>query len=92
MNTTTARVEVISRRSSLSDKVNREVRETVVVQGGEEVAVLSEGDPLCYTLRLSAEELGSLKQGLGNVLNARPQLRRLLDALIEYKGTARKEG
>lgn len=88
---TTARVEVKSRRSGLSDKVNRDVRETVVFQDGEEVAVLSEGDPLCYTLQLSAEELGSLKQRLGNVLNARPQLRRLLEALIEYKRTARKK-
>jgi hypothetical protein len=88
---TTARVEIKSRRSSLSDKVSREVRETVVLQDGREVAVLSEGDPLCYTLQLSADELGSLKQGLGNVLSARPQLKVLLEALIEYKRTARTE-
>lgn len=88
---TTAKVEIKSRRSSLSDKVNRDVRETVVFQDGEEVAVLAEGDPLCYTLNLSADELGSLKQRLGNVLGTRPQLRALLEALIEYKRTARTE-
>jgi hypothetical protein len=79
------RVQIKNRRSSLSDKVNREVMETVVLRDGEVVAVLSEGDPLGYTLQLSADQLGSLKKGLGNVLNARPQLRRLLEALIEHK-------
>jgi hypothetical protein len=82
------RVQIKNRRSSLSDKVNREVMETVVLRNGEVVAVLSEGDPLGYTLQLSADQLGSLREGLGNVLNARPQLRRLLDALIEHKRAA----
>ena len=78
-------VKILTRRSALTEKVQREVLETVVLRGEEVVAVLPEGDPLAYVLGLSAGELLELREKLRPILEARPQVRSLVEALIEYR-------
>ena len=78
-------VKILTRRSALTEKVQREVLETVVLRNEEVVAVLPEGDPLAYVLGLSAGELLELREKLHPILEARPQVRSLVEALIEYR-------
>jgi hypothetical protein len=84
----TDRVEIQTRRSALAEKVQREVQETVVLRNQEVVAVLPEGDPMAYVLGLSAGELAELREKLRPILESRPEIRSLLDALIEYRRPA----
>ena len=84
------RVEIQTRRSALTEKVRREVKETVVLRDKEVVAVVSEGDPLEYVLELSADELVELRDKLRPILESRPALRSLLDALIQYRRQRRR--
>jgi hypothetical protein len=79
------RVEIQTRRSALTEKVQREVTETVVLRDKEVVAVLSEGDPLEYVLELSTDELVEVRDKLRPILKSRPGLHSLLDALIQYR-------
>jgi PHD/YefM family antitoxin component YafN of YafNO toxin-antitoxin module len=86
------RVRIQTRRSALAEKLQREVRETVVLRNQEVVAVLPEGDPMAYVLDLSAGELLELREKLRPILESRPELRSLLEALIEYRRPARTGG
>jgi len=79
------RVQIQTRRSALTEKVQRQVMETVVLRNDEVVAVLPEGDPLAYVLKLSMGELLELQDKLRPILGSRPELRSLLDALIQYR-------
>ena len=83
-------VQIRTRRSALTEKVQREVMETVVLRNEEVVAVLPEGDPLTYALQLSAGELLELRDKLRPILETRPELRSLLDALIQYRRQRRR--
>ena len=78
-------VQIRTRRSALTEKVQREVMETVVLRNEEVVAVLPEGDPLAYALELPTGELLELRDRLRPILESRPALRSLLDALIQYR-------
>jgi hypothetical protein len=82
-------IKILTRRSALTEKVQREVRETVVLRNEEVVAVLPEGDPLAYVLGLSADELLELRDKLRPILESRPEVRSLVEALIEYRGPAK---
>jgi hypothetical protein len=83
-------VQIRRRRSALTEKVQREVTETVVLRNEEVVAVLPEGDPLAYALQLSTGELLKLRDSLRPILETRPELRSLLDALIQYRRQRRR--
>ncbi len=83
-------VEIRTRRSALTEKVQREVRETVVLRNEEVVAVLPEGDPLAYVLELSAGELSELREKLRPILESRPDIRSLLEAVIQYRQQRRR--
>lgn len=83
-------VEIRTRRSALTEKVQREVRETVVLRNEEVVAVLPEGDPLAYVLQLSAGELSELREKLRPILESRPDIRSLLEAVIQYRQQRRR--
>lgn len=83
-------VQIRTRRSALTEKVQREVQETVVLRNEEVVAVLPEGDPLAYVLQLSAGELLELREKLRPILEARPEIRSLLEALIQYRRQGRR--
>jgi hypothetical protein len=84
------RVQIRTRRSALTEKVQREVMETVVLRNEDVVAVLPEGDPLAYALKLSTGELLELRHKLRPILESRPALHSLLDALIEYRRQRRR--
>ncbi len=81
----TDRVQIRTRRSALAEKVQREVQETVVLRNEEVIAVLPEGDPLAYVLQLSTSELLAMRERLRPVLESRPEVRALLEALIHYR-------
>lgn len=83
------RVRIQTRRSALAEKVQREVRETVVLRNQEVVAVLAEGDPMAYVLELSTGELMKLREKLRPILESRPEVRSLIEALIEYRRPTR---
>jgi hypothetical protein len=83
-------VQIQTRRSALTEKVQREVMETVVLRNEEVVAVLPEGDPLAYVLKLSTAELMELQDRLRPILGSRPALGSLLDALIQYRRQRRR--
>jgi hypothetical protein len=80
-----ARVRLETRRRSDSAAFRGELEETVILRDEEVVAVLPEGDPLRYGLELSAEELRLLTVSLRCVVETRPRVREILEALIEYK-------
>ena len=84
------RVQIQTRRSPLTEKVQREVMETVVLRNEEVVAVLPEGDPLAYVFKLSTSELLELQDKLRPILGSRPELRSLLEALIQYRRQCRR--
>ena len=85
------RVQIRTRRSALTEKVQREVMETVVLRNEEVVAVLPEGDPLAYVLQLPTGELLDLREKLRPVLEARPEVRSRLVALIQYRRQRRRK-
>lgn len=82
-----ARVRLETRQAG-SGRSNVRKRETVILRDGEVVAVLPEGDPLRYTLELSVDELRAMRVNLASVLEKRPRVREVLEAIIEYKGNA----
>jgi hypothetical protein len=83
-------VQIQTRTSALTEKVRREVRETVVLRNEEVVAVLPEGDPLAYVLQLSADELSELRVKLRPLLESRPDIRSLLEAVLQYRRQSRQ--
>jgi hypothetical protein len=79
------RVRLGIRRRSHPAAFQGELEETVILRGDEVVAVLPEGDPLRYALQLSVEELWSMRENLAPVLQRRPRVKKVLEALIQYK-------
>jgi hypothetical protein len=86
-----ARVRVEVRRFTDSVAFQGELEETVILRDGKLVAALPEGDPLRYVLELSVEELCSMKEDLAPVLERKPRVREVVEALIEYKEEQRQE-
>ena len=80
-----ARVRLETRRRSDPAAFRGELKETVILRDEKVVAVLPEGDPLRHGLELSAEELRVLRADLGPVVETRPRVKEVLEALIEYK-------
>jgi hypothetical protein len=76
---------VENRRRVVTGSLPGEVMETVILREGREIAALAEGDPLRYALELPLNELHSLRQALGPILERRPGVKRALEAIIEYK-------
>jgi chromosome condensin MukBEF complex kleisin-like MukF subunit len=66
-------------------------RETVILRDDEVVAVLPEGDPLCHTLGLSIEELRSIRVNFAGAIERRPWVKKVLEAIIEYKDDVERE-
>jgi hypothetical protein len=83
-----ARIRLENRRHTLSDSIPVEVTQTVILCEGGEIAALAEGDPLRYALELPLSELQSLRRAIGPILERQPQVRRVLEAIIEYKEQA----
>lgn len=79
-----ARVRVHTRRTGLASSKSRKT-ETVILRDDEVVAVLPEGDPLRYLLQLPADRLQSMRQNLAPVLETRPRVKAVLEAIIEHK-------
>jgi hypothetical protein len=77
-----------NRRRSIGASMPGEVTETVILRRGREIAALPEGDPLRYALELPLNELRSLRRALGPILDRQPRVRRVLEAIIEYKDQA----
>ncbi|MBI2912383.1 MAG: hypothetical protein HYY03_00500 [Chloroflexi bacterium] len=61
------------------------VRETLIIRGDKVVTILPEGDPPRYLLQLPVERLNALRNHLAPLLERRPQVKEILDAIIEYK-------
>ena len=78
-------IRVETRRRDVSAQGLGEVAETVILRHGQEIATLAPSDPLRYALKLPLDELRSLRRALGPVLERRPHVRRVLEAIIEYK-------
>jgi hypothetical protein len=83
-----ARMQLENRRHSLSDSISLEITETAILREGREIASLAEGDPLRYALELSVHELQSLRRALRPILDREPRVKRVLEAIIEYKEQA----
>jgi hypothetical protein len=73
-------------------RARRNQQETVILRDDEVVAVLPEGDPLRHALELPIEELRSMRVNLARVLDSRPRVKKVLEAIIEYKQDAGFEG
>ncbi len=80
-----AKVRLDNRRRSDPAAFQGELKETVILRDDEVVAVLPEGDPLRYALQLPLDELWSMRESLAPVLERRHRIKRILEALIEYK-------
>jgi len=80
-----ARVRLGTRRRSDRAAFQGELEETVILRDNEVVAVLPEGDPLRYALQLPLDELWSMRESLAPLLERRPRIKRVLEALIQYK-------
>jgi hypothetical protein len=87
-----AKVRLRTRRRSDPAAFQGELEETVILRDDEVVAVLPEGDPLRYALQLPLDELWSMRESLALVLERRPRIKRVLEALIEYKEEQTGEG
>ena len=87
-----ATVRLRTRRRSDPAAFQGELEETVLLRDDEVVAVLPEGDPLRYALQLPLDELWSMRESLALVLERRPRIKRVLEALIEYKEEQTGEG
>jgi hypothetical protein len=87
----TARVRLENRRAGPA-RARRNQQETVILRDDEVVAVLPEGDPLRHALELPIEELRSMRVNLARVLDNRPRVKKVLEAIIEYKQDAGFEG
>jgi len=81
----------ISRRSDRT-AFQGKLGETVILRDDEVVAVLPEGDPLRYALQLPVDDLWSMRESLAPVLERRPRIKTVLEALIEYKEGQTREG
>jgi hypothetical protein len=62
-----------------------QIQETLVVRDGEVIAVLPEGDPLLYLLRLPARRLRTMRRKLEPVLKRRHFERKVFEAILEYR-------
>jgi hypothetical protein len=62
-----------------------QIRETIVVRDGEVIAVLAEGDPLLYLLRLPPRRLRTMRRKLAPVLRRHHFERKVFEAILEYK-------
>jgi hypothetical protein len=80
-----ARVRLETRRGSDPGSLRGEFEETVILRDEEVVAVPREGDPLRHGLELSADELRLLRSNFRPAVDARPRVKEVLEALIEYK-------
>jgi hypothetical protein len=60
-------------------------RETLILREGRIIAVLPEGDPLLYLLRLPARRLRTMRRKLEPVLKRRHFERRVFEAILEYR-------
>lgn len=87
-----AKVRLDTRRRSDPAAFQGELQETVILRDDEVVAVLPEGDPLRYALQLPLDELWSMRESLAPVLERRPRIKKVLEALIEYKEEQTREG
>jgi hypothetical protein len=85
-----ARVRLETRRTAEAKSRSMD-RETVILRDDEVVAVLPEGDPLRYALELPLEELQSMRVNLSRVLEKRPTVKKVLEAIIEYKENAERQ-
>jgi hypothetical protein len=65
--------------------VESQIEETLIVRDGEVIAVLPEGDPLLYLLRLPARRLRMMRRKLDPVLKRRHFERRVFEAILEYR-------
>jgi len=59
--------------------------ETAIHRDGQKMEALAPGDSLRYALELSLDELRSLRRALGPVLERRPHVRHVLEAIIGRK-------
>jgi hypothetical protein len=73
------------RHQAADSSVFSEDGETVILRNGQEIATLAPSDPLRYALELPLDELRSLQRALGPVLERRPHVRRVLEAIIGHK-------
>jgi hypothetical protein len=80
-----AKVRLETRRRSHPAGSQGELEETVIFRNEEIVAILPQGDGLRYLVHLSLEQLRLLKGKLGRMSEERPRLKKVLEALIEYK-------
>ena len=78
-------IRLENRHRDIGISVPGEVVETVILRHGQEIAALAPSDPLRYALELPLHELRSLWRALGLVLERRPHVRLVLEAIIEYK-------
>jgi hypothetical protein len=78
-------IRLENRRRDANTSAPGDVAETVIQQHRQEIAALAPSDPLRYALKLPLNELRSLRRALGPVLERRPHVRRVLEAIIEYK-------
>jgi hypothetical protein len=62
-----------------------QIQETLVVRDGQVIAVLPEGDPLLYLLRLPARRLRTMRRKLEPVLEKRHFERKVFEAILEYR-------
>lgn len=85
-----AKVRLQTRRAAQAKSRSID-RETVILRDDEVVAVLPEGDPLRYALELPLEELQSMRVNLSRVLEKRPTVKKVLEAIIEYKESAERQ-
>jgi hypothetical protein len=60
-------------------------KETLIIRDGGVVAVLAEGDPLLYLLRLPVGRLRMMRRRLEPVLRRRPFERSVFEAILEHK-------
>jgi hypothetical protein len=62
-----------------------QTQETLILRGGEVIAVLPEGDPLLYLLRLPIRRLRRMRRRLEPVLKRRHFERKVIEAILEYR-------
>jgi hypothetical protein len=60
-------------------------KETLIIRDGEVVAVLAEGDPLLYLLRLPVDRLRMMRRRLEPVFKRRLSERMVFEAILEFK-------
>lgn len=74
-----------ARRRRSGGSGSAEDPETRLQRHRQETAALAPGDPLRYAFELPLDELRSLRRALEPVLERRPSVRRVFEAIIGYK-------